>query len=513
MSYRANLIERDFSGFIQSQGQEIGGMVIISARGRGDKPILNQSDTEILRNYGNPSAEYPSIFESVAYCRKAPCYIVSAIGDNALYGGVYVTEDAVTEFNSGVADPDTYDFDHPSGVVNNDISHVFFASSQWDSTWRVNITSQGGYKFKVVLYDRQNNNDVYITEYDYSLIREKNNFGKSLYYEDVFDENDYLIIKVNSNTTATTYNLSGSATYQLKSGSRGDTPTSAQITTAWTKFQSTNKYPLHNIMDVLGDHAGDVKTLKETYHPYAHCLSIIPIGNSVSQAVAYRSSLSIDSDAVSLYWNWTKIVDPYNNSMAWISCLGSVGQKYALMQDVFDGLSPAGTDENKHGGQLSDWRPVDTEYDPSDSDLQTLDEAQINPIIFDEIDGLKVYGDKTLQVSLSDTSYVGTRRLYNLIIKNVTRQVLKKQEFKNNDTYHRFKAKSMVDDFLVPILGGEYLREAYVKCDEENNGDEVLEQRKFILDIYVKATTNSQFVVLRLTKVSQTMVLAEMITT
>ena len=506
MSYRNTILERDFSGFVSTNINETGAMVVVSSRGRGDKPILNQSENDVLMNYGNPSATYPSVFEAVAFSRKAPCYIVSAIGTGALYGRVDVRAASLSGVATGVSSVTSVTF------ASNDIGFSIFPSSQWASTWEVSLDNTTGKQFKMSLYDLVSGNDILLAEYEFSLIREKDGYGKSLYYDDVFNDDPYLVIVPNPTTTVTTYTVDGTVIQQITGGTRGSTPNTTQITTAWNLFQSANKYPAMILMDALGDHAGDLNTLIQTYLPFAHGISIIPLSNTVALALTYRSGLSLDTDNVSLYFNWTKIKDPYGASLAWINNVGSIGKKYAYMGDVYDSLAPAGVDENGHGGQLADWTPVEVELDLSDANLKSLDEAQINPVIFDEVYGLMIYGDKTLQVSNSDTSFVGTRRLYNLILKTISKQVLRKQEFKNNDAYHRLKAKSMTDDFLSPILAGAYLREAAVVCDESNNTDVMLEQRKFILDIYCKAMPTSEFTVLRLTRVSQTMVLAEMIT-
>lgn len=511
MSYRSQTIEKDYSGFALLTTTEVGGMVVVSPKGRADQPTLCQSESDILTHFGTPSATYPSLFEAIAYTRKAPCYVISALGSGALYGGVIVSASGCASLTSGVSSITSYTFADATK------SHALFASSQCDSDLYVNLTSKGGTKFNAKLYQLIGTSYIYLKEYDYSLTREKDGFGTSLYYDDVFNEDPYIIPFVNATTSVTSYAISGSAKYNLDGGSRGTTPTSANITTAWSYFQSANKYPVATFMDVFGDHAGDVNTLIQSYQIYAQGISIIPYGYSVSQAVSYRNGLSLDTDDVGLYYEWTKIQDPYNNSQAWISNIGSVGKKFAAMNDVYDSYSPAGVDEDGHGGQLSDWTPIKVERDLTDlddglgSDLQTLNEAQINPIILDEAYGLMVYGDKTLQVSLSDTSFVGTRRLYKLLIKNIVRQVLRKQEFKNIDDYHMFKAKSLTEELLRPVVAGQYLREAIVVCDNNNNTDATKNQRLFILDVYVKATANSQKAILRFTRVSQTQVLVDLI--
>ena len=151
------------------------------------------------------------------------------------------------------------------------------------------------------------------------------------------------------------------------------------------------------------------------------------------------------------------------------------------------------------------------ENDYTENQLLLLDNAQINPIIFNPVYGVLAMGDRTLQVTNSDTSFIGTRRLYNYIIDNIVKQVLKKQEFKLNDPQHRLLATLLTNEFLSPIVNNGYLREAVVVCNESNNTNEVLNQRKFVLDIYVKVTPNSQVNLLRLTRLSQTQTIAQFV--
>jgi len=503
MSYRLQVIERDYSGFVTGQTDETGAMVIISSKGP-KKPVKCQSEADVLLYFGNPSATYYSVFEAISFCKVAPCWISSAYADDAVWGGVDISSGTVTAFESG-RNYNTWDY----GVSSGEISHSFFAASPYEDDLAVKIKTLDLNTFKLSLYKVVTGGYSYLTEYTYSLQKIKDNFGKSLYIFDVFDDDPYLIPKVNENTTVTSHNLSGTAYVELEGGSRGSTPTDSDINSSWDYFKYPNKYEAKIFMDVLGGFDSTINNIIQNYQPYAHGLTIIPFGKDAEEAVEYRQQNLIDSDNISYYTNWARIKDIYNNSSAWISHIGSIGKKYALMADVYDALSPAGIDENNHGGQLDDWIILEMENDYTNSDLQILDESQINPIIYDLVYGPMVYGDKTAQVSNSDTSFIGTRRLYNYIIDNVTRQVLRKQEFKLNDEPHRIKARLMTQAFLEPIVSLGLVREIYVQCDENNNTDAVLEQRRFILDIYIKITPNSQFVTLRLTRISQTQTIAE----
>jgi hypothetical protein len=512
MAFRSSFVENsNLAGFTSNQINEIGAMVINSSKG-GLIPIKCQSEKDVLLHFGNPSANYPEVFEAIAYCRKAPAWIVSAIGSGSLYGGVDVETTTVTPFTVG-RDYDT--FDYSTSYPN--VSHSFFSVSPQVDDLAVSIKYVSGTKYQMSLYEVLSSGNSYITYYDYSLSREKDGFGRSLYYEDVFNNDPYVKIKVNANWVSGTITLPGSTVYAFNGGTRGDDPSTGDYTIGWANFQKVNKYKSNIIMDCTGENATTINSLVTNYQKWAHAITCIPLGYSATEAVIYRNSLGINSDKISLYTNWAKIQDDYNNSMAWISHVGSIGGKYAMMYNAYDAASPAGIDENGWGGILSDWKVIEMENDYTDfdrglgSDLQVLDEAQINPLVFTESDGLLIYGDKTLQSTNNDTSFIGTRRLYNFIDDTVQRQILKLQEFKVNDSLHRLRARTMATTFLEPILNAGWIREFYVLCDESNNTDSVLDRREFVMDIYIKVMPNSQFCKMTLRRVSQSTVISSLL--
>jgi hypothetical protein len=391
------------------------------------------------------------------------------------------------------------------------VSHCVFSLSPYSDDLAIDLEATSGDQFKMTLYQVVNSVDNYIGEYEYSLSREKDNFGKSLYYEDVFLEDPYVEVVVNDD-----YTLSGSYSVDVSSidfaGGSRVAPEGSDITTAWNQFQSYNKYKARIFMDVISGYETTLNTLITTYQPYAHGITVMALGTTASTALTTRSSMSLDSDNISIYTNWSKIEDPYNDSYAWISNAGSIGKKYAMMSDIYDSGSPAGVDEDDHGGQLDDWKYKEVEVDYSDAQLKALDDVQINPVVWEDDFGVMAYGDKTAQVSLSDTSFVGHRRMYNYVLEKIINQVLRKQVFKNNDVIHRTRAKAQIDDFIrSTAFAAGAIREWETVCDTTNNTDAILNQRKFIVDLYVKVTPNSQTVHLKLTRLGQGQVIADLV--
>ena len=391
------------------------------------------------------------------------------------------------------------------------VSHSFFSASPADDEFKVLIENVSGSKFKLTLYQTIAGNDVYVKEYNYSLLREVDGYGKNLYILDVFDKDSYLIAKVNSSYAGVIPVPPGTPTVALAGGDSGSTPSAANYVTVWDYAKKVQEFPAKIFMNVNGLNLSYVTNILETYQYYSHQIGIVPLGNTVANAIIWRNATTIDSKYTSLYTNWRKIYDVYNDSYAWISNVGSVGRKFAAMSDVYDGLSPAGTDEGGHGGQIKDWTTIEMEYNYDDSELADLDLAQINPIIIDEVDGVKIYGDKTMAADLSDNSFIHTKRLLDIITETIVKQVLHKQEFKNNDQLHQLMAKSKVETFLEPILAKELIREANVICSDINNTDAVKTLRQFRLDVVLKMTPNSQKCRLVLTQVAQNTVMSQVV--
>lgn len=406
------------------------------------------------------------------------------------------------------------DYNYASDVKSTTAFSIFTESPFDDSyeSYALSCVRVSGKTYTLTLYQNQTTGQVTINTYTFSLERVKDNYGKSIYYEDVFKDNDYIKLFINSDYTGIAE--PDSSIVNMTGGVRGNDPQDSDYLVAWSNFQKRNNYRVKTFLDVTGSHITAIKNLIENYQPQAFGISIVPFGNNAQSAIAYRQGLGIDSHEIALYTNWRKIKDPYNNSFAWISGVGAIGVKYAQMNDVYDGLAPAGIDENGLGGQISGFETVEVENDYSETDKQLLnEEAQINPLIKDPFYGVIIDGDKTLQVSNSDTSFIPHVRLQKKMIEDIQTQILRKQVFKLNDDLHRLLAKSQTETYLAPILQLNLLAEVYVQCDEDNNDSDVLTQRLFILDIYLKVTPFSERVLLRVTRLPQGGTVADFIRT
>ena len=399
------------------------------------------------------------------------------------------------------------------------ISHSIFAISPYVDTLAGKITYVSGKRYRLDLYDVTSLGNVFKQTYNYSLIQEKDNFGASLYYVDVFKDDPWVQIKINSIYTDVANPLVPSA-INFTGGVRGSAPQASHYLQAWNNFRNKNKYKAYVFMDVVGNSASNISTIINTYQRHARGggISTVPFGSSdVISAVAHRVGLGLNTDAIALKCNFRKIVDEYNNSEAWISDVGSVGAKYARSQmATFDySKSPAGTDEDGCGGEIDNWTTIELEeyYTDADtgSELQTLDDNQINPIVLDSDTGIvQMFGDKTLLNYLTDTSYIGTRRTFSNI-QELHEKFIRAQVFKNIDQEHFDKNRIPLQDDIDRRIANGSINDGYVVCSDQNNTGATKQRREFIIDVYVQATPNSQFVIYNFTRVGQNVTIQETI--
>jgi hypothetical protein len=340
----------------------------------------------------------------------------------------------------------------------------------------------------------------------------KDGFGENIYIDDVFEDDDFIIPVINSDLAFTTF-VDDAAKVDFDGGDRGDTLTITELTVGWAYFQQATTYAADIFFDCTADSGipAIFSTLRNTYQKYKAYLLPLP-NQAYATAIVTKSGYSISDRGIYFYYNWGKARDSYNNSYLWSPLMGRIAGKHADMVDVYNGLAPSWIDENGHGGQLGSGI-VEMAYDLSESALEALDTAQINPVIKDNQYGIMIVGDRTSLTTLSDYSYIGHSRVADYCISNIIAQALPFQLTKLNDTKHRTLVKSKCDLITKPLLNPLYglLSEVETKCDDENNDDTVRAQRKFVVETYLKFTPFSETITFIFTNVDQNTSISELL--
>ncbi len=372
------------------------------------------------------------------------------------------------------------------------------------------ITAESLFQIKVYI---KNNRNVWtlVNTYKISITSGTlDGFGSNVYLTEIFENNAY--INAQDNTLTYTAFTNDTSRVELAGGSRGTALSITEITEGWVYFQQKNVYTTDIFMDftALSGIPAIFETLRTTYQKYKDYL--LPLGYNVSRADAIiaKSGYSINNRGLSFYWNWGRVRDTYNNSSFWTSMIGKVGVKWAQMANIYNGLAPSWIDENNHGGQLGSGI-IELKLDPSETDLEALDDAGINPIVFDPVYGVMITSQRTAQSpgTLSDTSWIGHSRVFDYIIRNTITQILTFQITKLNDETHRQMASSLGITLVAPILAFNLLQDAEPICDSTNNTADVLARREFKYTWIVKVTPFSEKIILDFVNIGQTVEVTE----
>ncbi len=219
--------------------------------------------------------------------------------------------------------------------------------------------------------------------------------------------------------------------------------------------------------------------------------------------ITWREAI-LDSSYALMDGNFKYQYDSYNNTYRWLPLSGDIGGLMARTdQEQAPWYSPAGMSR----GQISN--VVKLAYSPSQGNRDDLYTNQINPIITFRGEGTVLYGDKTLQVIPSAFDRINVRRLF-IRVKDFIVVEARKKLFEFNTPATRAEFKRLCAQYLDQVRNDQGLSEYRVICDETNNTNRLIEENKFVADIYIKPTYVINFIKLNFTAVGQTVDFADL---
>jgi hypothetical protein len=332
----------------------------------------------------------------------------------------------------------------------------------------------------------------------------KDGYGVNIYALSVLEEDDWIYPVINTSLAVTTF-VNDASQVTFAGGSRGTT-SATEITAGWEYFKSVSTYGADIYFDTTGgaNIPAIFETLRDSYNKYKYYIATMPNANYTT-TLSSASTFVTDEKGVAFYYGWAKVYNPYTDSKIVSSLMGKIALRHADMYDVFNGLAPAWYNENgTHGGQLGSGI-LEMLYPVDETQQEALAALRINPVIIHPSFGAVIVRERTSQSTLSDFASIGHTRLSDYIISTILRDALPYQLYKLNDDQHRRSVASMIDKILSPLVAEPYglLRDYAIKCDEENNDDEVLAREEFVVSVAVKFTPFAKSIVLLFTNTAQ----------
>lgn len=333
---------------------------------------------------------------------------------------------------------------------------------------------------------------------EFSLERGATSAAGALVYAPVLmRDDDFLFIQPNDNVPMNVELWEGGSEtpVDLEGGDRGARCGGTALVAGWEQFKEFKKYPADIYFDVTGEREipMELSALRASI-PYRRFLYPCPMTMKASEV----EKPSVDDRGICAFWGAAYIINPYAKTGDLLSTLmGEVASRYADARvHSYGGRAVAWGDENQVGGQLSQGRVVKFLYDATEDEMRALDKLGVNPIVLNELFGPMVASRRTTDSSGSDYGYADYSMVVDYCLERIVTDVLPYQLIKFNDDDHRSVVAGKADAVLKPltVAPNNVIRDYAVKCDGENNGDDILSQQMFVLTVAIKVTPKSEYI-------------------
>lgn len=216
---------------------------------------------------------------------------------------------------------------------------------------------------------------------------------------------------------------------------------------------------------------------------------IVPFINSIA---------GINSSYAAGYCNWFQVADKYSGDYFWCPPSIKAVSIYIYCDTYFHPWdAPAGMTRGIVPGAIN------VAFNPNKDDAGKIYSQTWNYAISYPMDGIIMEGQKTFQTSHTALDRINVRRLLLKLEKQITRAA-KYFLYEQNTPYQRQKFVDTIRPFFEDAVNGSGLVDYVIKCDDELNTPEVIDNNELHCKIAVKPVKTIEFIVISLIATSQT---------
>jgi phage tail sheath protein FI len=191
-----------------------------------------------------------------------------------------------------------------------------------------------------------------------------------------------------------------------------------------------------------------------------------------------------DSSYTATYWPWVQINDDENGVFIYVPPTRDVVRNIALTDNIsFPWFAVAGI-------QRGDVRAIKARKKLTLSDRDTLYDGRVNPIATFTTEGIKIFGNKTLQIKDTALNRINVRRLL-LQARKLISAVSVRLLFEQNDDIVRNQFLSLVNPILDNIRAERGLTDFRVVLDDS---PESIDRNELVGKIFLKPTRALEFI-------------------
>ena len=191
-----------------------------------------------------------------------------------------------------------------------------------------------------------------------------------------------------------------------------------------------------------------------------------------------------DSNYTATYWPWIQVNDSENNQLIWLPPTRDVVRNIALTDNIaFPWFAAAGV-------QRGDVNAIKARKKLTLQERDELYEGRINPIATFASEGIKIWGNKTLQEAETALNRINVRRLL-LQARKLISAVSIRLLFEQNDDVVRNQFLGLVNPILDNIRSERGLTDFRVVLDDD---PESIDRNELCGRIFIKPTRALEFI-------------------
>jgi phage tail sheath protein FI len=218
-------------------------------------------------------------------------------------------------------------------------------------------------------------------------------------------------------------------------------------------------------------------------------------GEEVADIKTWRTALGVDSTYAFGVDNWGYMYDKYNQVYRWVPATGGTA---GLMAKTFSEndpwISPAGLTRGKYRNYSK------MAWSASESDRNALYPIGINSIVTFPVEGIVLYGDKTLTQRPTAFGHINVRWAF-IVAKESVADMARYFLFEVNDEFTRAQFTNAARPFLRNMKNRRAFEDFQIICNESNNDGEVRSQNKMVVQLLIKPLYSINWIVLNLTAI------------
>ena len=232
-------------------------------------------------------------------------------------------------------------------------------------------------------------------------------------------------------------------------------------------------------------------------------------GSTVEKSIVskIRKLSGLNSTYSAGYCNWFLISDAYSGDSLW--CPPSIkAMGIMIYSDTYYNKwdAPAGLNR----GILNN--VYDIGFNPSNEEADKIYFNSWNYAISYPLYGIVLEGQKTFQLKKTALDRINVRRLMLHIEKSVLR-IAKYFLYEQNSEYLRQKFVDMIKPIFEDVKNGNGISEYYIKCDDQNNPENLADSTTLNCDIAIKPIRTLEYIIITFNCTQQSTNITEQIAT